>query len=156
LIGIPLLGKGAKTPYTDVAARVVLYRPPSPPSGSWTAIPIDETLHLIHNGIAYDWDGDGRDDLLLASQEGIHLLRAAGRGEAIPWDRPRLAAGEQARQPPQIGASEIAVGRLGKVRRGYLATIEPWHGDEVAVYTPPAEAGGLWRRHVLDIPGTDG
>ena len=31
-----------------------------------------------------------------------------------------------------------------------IATIEPWHGDQVVVYTPPSAAGQLWDRHVID------
>jgi hypothetical protein len=31
-----------------------------------------------------------------------------------------------------------------------IATIEPWHGHQVVVYTPPAKAGELWTRQVLD------
>jgi hypothetical protein len=157
LVVIPIIGKGSKTPYTDVAARVVYYRVPDPlASGSWQMRIIDESLHLVHESLVYDWDGDGREDLLLTSLEGVHLLQARGSGDAITWQKTRLAAGEQARQAPQLGASEIQVGRLGANRRGYLATIEPWHGDQVVVYTPPSEPSALWRRHVLDIPSTDG
>src|SRR5262249_8322009 len=30
------------------------------------------------------------------------------------------------------------------------ATIEPWHGNQVVVYTPPEKDGHLWERHVID------
>ena len=30
-----------------------------------------------------------------------------------------------------------------------LAAIEPWHGHQVVVYSPP-EGDGLWHRHVID------
>jgi hypothetical protein len=48
--------------------------------------------------------------------------------------------------------------KLGRFADGspYVATIEPWHGHQVVVYTPPPgprpATGGewLWRRHVLD------
>jgi len=32
----------------------------------------------------------------------------------------------------------------------YLATIEPWHGNQVVVYLPPEQKGDLWDRKVLD------
>jgi hypothetical protein len=40
---------------------------------------------------------------------------------------------------------------LGDGRR-YIATIEPWHGFQVVVYTPPAGGQGLWVRRVIDEP----
>jgi len=43
------------------------------------------------------------------------------------------------------------VGRLADGRR-YIATIEPWHGFQVVVYTPPKSAAGLWDRQVVDEP----
>ena len=46
------------------------------------------------------------------------------------------------------GTSEVAVLRLAKGRL-MLAAIEPWHGHQVVVYSPP-EGEGLWQRHVID------
>jgi hypothetical protein len=46
------------------------------------------------------------------------------------------------------GASEIVPGWLGPGRR-FLASIEPWHGNQVVVYTRSAP-NGPWQRHVLD------
>jgi hypothetical protein len=43
------------------------------------------------------------------------------------------------------------VGHLADGRR-YLATIEPWHGFQVVVYTPPPTTGTLWGRRVIDEP----
>src|SRR5262249_2294762 len=45
--------------------------------------------------------------------------------------------------------SEVKQGKL-KNGRKFIATIEPWHGDQVVVYTEPAKPGELWDRHVID------
>ena len=47
------------------------------------------------------------------------------------------------------GSSEV---KRGKLKSGlpYIATIEPWHGNQVVVYTPPADPKAPWDRHVLD------
>jgi hypothetical protein len=45
------------------------------------------------------------------------------------------------------------VGRLAGKR--FLATIEPWHGDQVVVYSQP-EPGPLWNRHVVDASFQEG
>ena len=39
--------------------------------------------------------------------------------------------------------------RAAEERRAFLATIEPWHGDKVVVYTKPDKPGDLWDRHVI-------
>jgi hypothetical protein len=74
------------------------------------------------------------------------------------WSRTLLGAGNQ-QTSPNKGASEVKHGRLAG-GRDYIATIEPWHGHQVVVYTPPAGATNdekhpppvdrLWTRHVLD------
>ena len=33
-----------------------------------------------------------------------------------------------------------------------MATIEPWHGFQVVVYTPPKSGDGPWDRRVIDEP----
>jgi hypothetical protein len=84
-------------------------------------------------------------DVLTASYEGVSLLaRADGK-----WSRRHIGAGDQSNPKGNRGASEIKRGTL-KNGRHFLATIEPWHGNKVVVYTPPAEPAGLWERHVLD------
>ena len=32
----------------------------------------------------------------------------------------------------------------------FIVTVEPMHGDHLAVYTSPDEPGDLWKRHVVD------
>jgi hypothetical protein len=99
----------------------------------------------------FDWDGDGRDELLTASFEGVHLFLSKGHGANLTWTRTHLAAGDQSKVAR--GSSEIGVGKVGGKR--FLATIEPWHGDQVAVYTEAAP-GELWARHVIDTSFNSG
>jgi hypothetical protein len=49
----------------------------------------------------------------------------------------------------------VKLGKLGDGSR-YVATIEPWHGFQVVVYTPPRSGDGLWTRKVIDEPLTWG
>ena len=89
------------------------------------------------------WDGDRRSELLTASFDGITLYRASGRGANIKWEARRLAAGH-AGKAPRLGASDVAGGHINRKR--FLASVEPWHGNEIVVYT---ENGGVWQRRVL-------
>ena len=50
------------------------------------------------------------------------------------------------------GTGNMAMGRIGKDPSAHIATVKPFHGNTVAVYTAkvrdPHE--GSWKRHVLD------
>jgi hypothetical protein len=160
----PIVGPGAKAPqYDQVPVRLVLYRiPKSDLSDAWPKEIIDETLHMMHALEVCDFDGDGRDELLTGSFEGVHLFDLQGEGESARWKKIQLCAGDQSGTSAR-GSSEISVGQLGGGRR-FIATIDPWHGNQVVVYLPPVSqhAGKdspyapeqnpptSWQRHVLD------
>ena len=103
-------------------------------------------MTVVHGLNVLDWDGDGRDEILTASFEGVHLFHSAGSGADLTWTRTHLGAGDQ-QSSPKRGASEIGVGKVAGKR--FLATIEPWHGDQVVVYSE-ALPGELWTRQVID------
>src|SRR6185503_20167002 len=72
------------------------------------------------------------------------------RGDAgAKWSSVKLGTGNQDNPKGKRGASEIKQGSL-KGGKKVIATIEPWHGDQVVVYTEPAKPGELWDRHVID------
>jgi hypothetical protein len=149
LIVVPLMGRGAAAPdWNQAPVRISAWHVPADPAqDTWREEVLDEALHVCHNFEPTDLDGDGRLDLIVASFEGVSLLR---RGEEGAWQRTLLGEGNQATNPNR-GASEIKRGRLGADGAAdYIATIEPWHGHQVVVYTRPAQEGDLWTRHVLD------
>jgi hypothetical protein len=101
-------------------------------------------LHGIH---VADWDGKGREALLSASFLGIHLHRF-NNGK---WERTRLAAGN-ADPWPKNGSSDVVVLRTKAGRQ--LASIEPWHGNQLVVYRGKGET---WdHRTVIDSTLNDG
>ncbi len=156
LVDAPLLGHGAVAPDYKVPAPLTWFEMPEvdldsaadsqPAPPAWPSHRIDESLTVIHGLNVLDWDGDGRDEILTASFEGVHLFHSAGSGAELTWTRTHLGEGDQQSRPKR-GSSEIGVGRVGRKR--FLATIEPWHGDQVVVYTQ-GEPGKLWPRHVID------
>jgi hypothetical protein len=157
LVDVPILGAGAVAPDYKVPAPLTWFEMPERVLGSrapakdaeaaeWQAHLIDQALTVVHGINILDWDGDGRDEILTASFEGVHLFHSAGRGVEMTWTRTQLAAGDQ-QSTPKRGSSEIGVGKVGGKR--FLATIEPWHGDQVVVYTV-AGSGEPWNRHVID------
>ncbi len=155
LVGVPLFGRGSSAPnFAETPLRILAYKIPADPiKGPWTPTVINEELHVAHNFWPTDLDRDGRLDIVVASFEGVSLLK---RGDDGQWRRTLIGAGNQATSPNR-GASEIKHGRLAS-GEDYLATIEPWHGFQVVVYTPPkpgdkpaeGSTSPLWRRTVLD------
>lgn len=155
LIVVPLFGRGTTPPkFAEAPLRILAYKiPDDPVKGPWTPEVINEELHVAHNFIPTDLDHDGRLDILVASFEGVSLLE---RGDDGSWRRTLIGRGNQETSPSR-GASEVKHGRLA-TGADYVATIEPWHGFQVALYTRPekeaagadGKTSGLWPRQVLD------
>lgn len=156
LINAPVMGRHAKAPLWNVGVRLTWYAIGDPPATEpWEPVVIDDRLTVVHGISVCNWDDDGRDDLLTASFEGVHLLQPYAEAGNLAWKKTRLASGEQI-DPTKRGSSEIALGSLAGERRRFLATIEPWHGDKVVVYTPDSQPNALWRRSVVDTTFNEG
>jgi hypothetical protein len=67
------------------------------------------------------------------------------------WTKVRIGTGNQ-ESAPFKGSSEVKIARLS-TGASYAATIEPWHGHQIVVYTP-GQIGdhGLWARQVIAEP----
>lgn len=150
LVVVPLQGRGTKGPdWEGAGVRIFAYHPPADPArDSWKRTLIDESLHVAHNFQPVQWDRDQELELLVASFEGVHLLDRASIRTPVgagggKWSKTRLAEGDQQSRPNR-GCSEVRAGRLANGDR-FLATIEPWHGNALVVYTGPH-----WTRRVVD------
>lgn len=152
LIVSPLMGRGTKGPnWQEAPCQLLSFKIPADPvKGPWEPTVIDDKLHVTHNFQVTDFNHDGQPDILYVGFEGVSLLTKDSSGK---WQNQRIGEGNQ-RTSPNRGASEIKHGRFGK-DGDYIATIEPWHGNQVVVYTKPttdrpATGNGLWHREVLD------
>jgi hypothetical protein len=140
LVVTPLHGRGTKGPeWQGQGARILIFRPPAKPATEpWPMEVADDTLHILHNFLPVNMDGDPQEELLTASREGVSLLDRRGKDN---WSRTLIGEGSP---------GEIKIGRVGG--RRVLATVEPWHGKSIVVYT---ESPGIWARTVIesDIAG---
>jgi Aldos-2-ulose dehydratase, beta-propeller domain/FG-GAP-like repeat len=140
LVLAPLVAADARAPDYRGLTPLTVYRP-----GAWKREQIAVTDGLIHGILVADWNRRGRDGIVTVGFSGAHLDEYNGGA----WQRSEIIKGSP--EPwPKSGVSDIAVVRLGN--RRLLATIEPWHGNEIVVYRMDQ---GAWARHVIDTEATD-
>jgi hypothetical protein len=144
----PLLGRQAtaKANWLDSPARLLAFDIPKDPiHDPWPMHLLDDSAHVVHNFWPMPAQGRTGQDLLLASYEGVSLLSKTSGGA---WQRRLVGTGNQDNPGSNRGSSEIKTGRAGTER--FLATVEPFHGHQIVVYTPTKKDGGLWHRQVID------
>lgn len=146
LIVAPLHGRGTAPPnwWEGNGARLLVMRPPADPVNQpWPQEVADDSLHIVHNVWAVNFDSDPADEILAASYEGVHLL---DRGSDGTWSKRKLGDGFGGEEIK--GAGEIKLGRLANGKR-YLSTVEPWHANHIVIYEEPADASSAWTRRIL-------
>ena len=140
LLNAPLIGPASLAPtYDQDSASVFWYD-----QESWERHLVDADVPgIIHRVRPVDWDGDGRDEFLVASFEGVALYDATGRGASMTFEKSLLTPGHTG-EAPRLGASDVGTGMSNGARM--FASVEPWHGNEVVVYT---QSGDSWVRRVI-------
>ncbi|MFY7066614.1 hypothetical protein ACOQFV_12200 [Nocardiopsis changdeensis] len=168
--GTPEAEKGEKgflTPYSPV-----LYDIPADPAGEWrpaSAPGLDRLkFRIIHAVVAGRFPGTPRPDLqsfVVASHSGLDWI---GPGRDGVWIRRHIGDGVPPRASQEIGrppnyketplfggSGNVAVGRIGGQAASCIVTVEPFHGNTVAVYTRPWGTGSPferpWERRVVKV-----
>jgi len=142
LINAPLTNAEARKPDDRLSVPLVYYDPVD-----WKRRVISQENQGVQHGIFIAaWDSKARDAVLTASFSGLDLYRLKHGA----WTRTALAPGAPEAWP-KSGSSDVVVGYLGRHR--FLAAIEPWHGNQVAIYRLHL---GKWSREVIDSTLTDG
>jgi len=120
-----------------------MFRPdPAQPNGWKQSLVTRENIGLVHAVQPLDWDGDGHDEVLTAGFSGVFVHHLEKTGS---WARQQIAVGDTAPWPG-TGASEVQVGMIGSKK--FFVTVEHFHGNMVAVYTPDGRGG--YQRQVID------
>mgnify|MGYP003580440727 FL=1 len=140
LINAPLIGPASLAPtYDQDKASVFWYD-----QGGWKRHTITDAIPgIIHRVRPVKWDSGNREQILVASFEGIVMYRATGRGDDMKFEKVVLSKGHE-EKAPRLGASDVGVGMQDGKR--FFASVEPWHGNEVVVYTG---SGTNWTRRVI-------
>lgn len=143
LIMLPLHGRGNRNGEGPNGSRALLYPIPEKPSDStaWQTRTVDDTMHITHN---FDLQPDkSRDILWIGGKEG--LLRVQPEGDAL--QRSRIPLQDVPGTPDFGGIGEVRTGRGPQGQ--FIATVEPFHGPMVAVYSP-GTGDAPWTRSVID------
>ncbi len=145
LINAPLIGPKALAPKYEDRVSLVYYHVPDNFEGEWKRLLIDDQLTgVLHRVRVVQWMTGKRRQLLTAGFDGIVLHEAVGSGSQLQWKNVPLAKGHE-EEAPRAGTSDVAVGKLKKAR--ILAAVEPWHGNEVVIYTQGKAS--QWQRRVI-------
>ncbi len=151
IIGFPIVAVEG----VQAVLPIVLFTAPDNPAEAeqWPMETINDTDFRMIHGVARKTGivpGSDLDAILMASDEGITLLHFDERDQQ--WCTEHIGDGElgQFGQTTFKGSGDVDGGRIGDDPLGYVAAIEPFHGNTVAVY---ARTGSDWRRFVLDVYG---
>jgi FG-GAP-like repeat len=160
LVVAPIFGPRASPPAYEDKALVVAFQPyGNPTTGSWHHPSISVVSHPVIHSIEVRPvpSTNGRSVVLTADNEGVSIV-----GEGVLTDGQSITLTQRSLVPgasgdgPKRGCSEVHLGRLGKDRH-FLATIEPWHGSEVVIWTETEpELLKFGPRTVLDATLADG
>jgi FG-GAP-like repeat len=156
IVMAPFVGlKGWEDPKFKDNVPLLFWRVPSALDGSrpdqtWKRETVDDKLYgVVHHLHAVKWNPGKRDDLVVAGFDGIVLYTPSGRGDKLRFDRKVLAKGDEPRNVPGAGGMTQGTNDIYPIHikgKRFLAAQEPWHGDEIVVYS---EKGGQWQRNVI-------
>lgn len=123
LVVLPLHGRGNQGG-EGAGVRALAYMMPENPRDAWPTVLLDESLNMTHNFDVVPMGGDHTETTFIGGRQGV--IRVSPR--AGQW--PKNAA--ERVQGLNRGVGEVRYGRLDGV--DFITTIEPMHGNEVAVY----------------------
>jgi len=139
IVHVPLMGResSAKSNWIDGRPlRVIALKVPEKDpekTASWKPIVLSESLNVAHNFCPGTEGGFARkgSSILTASYDGVSVIYPEGKDDK--WTTRLIHEANQANPKGSRGASEIK--RSGD-KLGIIATVEPWHGNQVVVYAP--------------------
>ena len=156
LVVVPLHGRGNKNG-EGAGVKVIAYQMPKDPRGVWKSEIVSDDMHMTHNfDLSRVQEFPDHESVLLAGKEGFKNVPDGLGGWGTAWFTSKDAV------PPNTdGAGEIRWGHFPKAEKAFraiVATIEPMHGNSVAVYRAAVreDKSQYQTRTVLDSTLEDG
>lgn len=153
LIVVPLMGRNttAAANWSERGVDILNFTvPKNPAKERWQRHSLDHSHKVIHNFDPVKLLYQDRQQLLIASYDGLSLLSRPIRDHKVIPEVVKIGAGDQSQPEKNRGCSEVKLGRL-KDNQPIIATIEPWHGNQVVLYEPvDGQLNKKWKRTVID------
>ena len=151
IVMAPFVGlKGWEDPKYHDNVPLLYWRVPAKLDDPWKREIVDDKLYgVIHHLHAVKWNPGKRDGLLVAGFDGIVLYTPSGRGDSLAFERTQLSKGDDPREVAGAGGMTQGANDVYPIMikgKRFLAAQEPWHGDEIVVYS---NKGGAWQRKVI-------
>lgn len=152
VVHVPLMGRGssAKGLWVDgKPVRIVALKVPAKDpekKENWKTQVLSEELNVTHNFWPAGTMNAAKfhNPFLVTSYDGVSIVfRDGGK-----WNTTKVGVGNQANPKGSRGSSEVKLGMVGK-DEPVIATVEPWHGNQVVTYTASGKLE-TWNRHVID------
>ncbi|MCZ8517818.1 VCBS repeat-containing protein [Paenibacillus filicis] len=159
VLALPIVGK-PQAVHSDVP--VLLFTQPEDvySAEQWEGTIIDDSyFHVIHGVTVKNFEsksGMKLDSVLLATQEGITWLYYDS--DERKWQKVPIGAGELGEESKTgfKGSGDVDTGKIGSDSFAYIAAVEPFHGNTIAVYCKQTDnelTKITWKRVVLDVYG---
>lgn len=116
-------------------------------SRPWGMMPLAQDPLPITRMRVFDWDLDGRDDLLVAGAAGLDIMALASRGLFV--DDFTVLSSEPGDMATSAGFMDVGVGQAGQPLQRFVATLAA-DARQLIVFRPDPEAGPSWRREIID------
>ena len=113
--------------------------PEKPETSRWNPVIVNQQdFDRLHNHTHFRNERDGNIQTLVANKSGTIVVSRKGQ----EWNLESIS---------DLGAGEVKRGRVGE-EKTFVATIEPMHGQKVAVYWPQKKSGEkmAWRRQEIE------
>jgi hypothetical protein len=156
IVMVPLMGRDAtaKGNWMDGRpVRIIAYKVPAKDpekKENWKTQVLSDELHVCHNFAPVPTKDSRKFNPIIqvASYEGVSLIIRVGD----KWVTTKIGEGNQANPKSNRGASEVKAGLVGtrEAPETVIATIEPWHGNQVVTYIGKKDTLSEWERHVID------
>jgi len=143
---------GSGTRVLVASPELEVYTPRTARMRAWTTMSLLlESTPPISRLRAYDWDNDGRDELLAAGPAGVDVIALASRGQFVD-EFLLLDAADNG------GYLDVALGRVGPASQGasmdFVATLGT-SAPQLVVHRPVPEHISRWRQDIVSdsVPG---
>lgn len=157
VLALPIVGEPHNV---HSIAPVLLFTQPDDvySASEWPCTVIDKENYRVTHGVSIKQfqAGSKLESALLASEQGITWLHFDPAKRT--WQRDVLGTGElcEVSKTGYKGSGDVDAGHVGNDDFAYIATVEPFHGNTVAVYCKDSNkslADAAWKRVVLDVYG---